>query len=143
AAVLRQSLGDLVPLAEARGIDLGLLASEPAEVRADARDLRSVFDNLLENALRYTPAGGRVDVSLKHVDGSLQVEVLDTGPGIPPELLERVFDRFYRVLGNGTQGSGLGLAIAQSAAGRAGMRIELMNRSDCRGLAARVRFTAA
>ena len=138
--VLRQSIGDLVPLAEARRIDLGLTAAEPAEVRADARDLRSVFDNLLENALRYTPAGGRVDVSLQQVAGGPQVEVLDTGPGIPPELLERVFDRFYRVLGTGTQGSGLGLAIARGAAGRAGVRIELTNRSDRSGLAARVRF---
>lgn len=140
AAVLRQAIGDLVPLAEARGIDLGLISAEAAEIRADARDLRSVFDNLLENALRYTPAGGRVDVSLKQVDGAPQVEVLDTGPGIPPESLERVFDRFYRVLGTGTQGSGLGLAIARSAAGRAGLRIELVNRGDRSGLAARVRF---
>lgn len=140
AAVLRQAIGDLVPLAEARGIDLGLISAEAAEVHADARDLRSVFDNLLENALRYTPAGGRVDVSLKQADGAPQVEILDTGPGIPPELLERVFDRFYRVLGTGTQGSGLGLAIARGAAGRAGLRIELVNRSDRNGLAARVRF---
>ncbi len=140
AAVLRQAIGDLAPLAAARGIDLGLTAAEPAEVPADARDLRSVFDNLLENALRYTPAGGRVDVSLKQVDGTPQVEFLDTGPGIPPELLERVFDRFYRVLGTGTQGSGLGLAIARSAAGRAGLSIELVNRNDRSGLAARVAF---
>ena len=140
AEVLRQTITDLVPLAAARSVDLGLTAAEPVEVRADARDLRSVFDNLLENALRYTPAGGRVDVSLKQVDGGPLVEFLDTGPGIPPELLERVFDRFYRVLGTGTQGSGLGLAIAKSAAGRAGMRIELLNRGDRSGLAARVAF---
>ena len=138
--VLRQSIGDFVPLAEARRIDLGLTTVEPGTVRADARDLRSVFDNLLENALRYTPAGGRVDVSLKQADGAPQVEVLDTGPGIPPELLERVFDRFYRVLGTGTQGSGLGLAIARGAADRAGLHIELVNRSDRSGLVARVRF---
>ena len=143
AEVLRQSINDLVSLAEARGIDLGLTASELAVVDADVCDLRSVFDNLLDNALRYTPAGGRVDVSLQQVDGSLQVEILDTGPGIPPELLERVFDRFYRVLGTGTQGSGLGLAIARGAAGRAGLCIELSNRSDRSGLAARVRFTGA
>ncbi|HEV2212660.1 MAG TPA: ATP-binding protein, partial [Gammaproteobacteria bacterium] len=143
AEVLRQSISDLVPLAEARGIDLGLTASQPAEVQADIRDLRSVFDNLLDNALRYTPAGGRVDVSLQRVNGGLQVEFLDTGPGIPPELLERVFDRFYRVLGTGTQGSGLGLAIARGAAGRAGVRIELANRGDRSGLSARVRIGAA
>ena len=142
-ALLSQSISELVPLAEARGIDLGLTAAEPAAARADARDLRSVFDNLLENALRYTPAGGRVDVSLKQVDGALVVEFLDTGPGIPPELLERVFDRFYRVLGTGAQGSGLGLAIARGAAVRAGMRIELANRGDRSGLVARVRFAGS
>lgn len=142
-AVLRQSLSDFGLLAATRSIELRLLTSEPTQVRADTRDLRSVFDNLLENALRYTPAGGRVDVSLKYVDGSPQVEVLDTGPGIPHELLERVFDRFYRVLGSGVQGSGLGLAIARCAAGRAGMRIELSNRSDRSGLCARVRLAVA
>ena len=138
---LKESLHDLVPLAQARSIDLGLTAAEPAVVQADARDLRSVFDNLLDNALRYTPAGGRVDVSLQRIDGALLVEFSDTGPGIPPELLERVFDRFYRVLGNGAQGSGLGLAIARNAAGRGGMHIELLNRGDRSGLLARVRFT--
>ena len=66
-------------------------------------------------------------------DGDLLVEFTDTGPGIPPELLERVFERFYRVLGTGTQGSGLGLAIARIAAGRGGMHIELLNRGDRSG----------
>lgn len=140
AQVLRQSMTELVPLAEARDIDLGLVALEPCEVHADARDLRTVFDNLLDNALHYTPPGGRVDVSLKQVEGRPQVEFLDTGPGIPPELLERVFDRFYRVLGTGVEGSGLGLAIARGAASRAGWLIELSNRGDHCGLAARVRF---
>lgn len=138
--VLKDSVSALLPLAEARGIDLGFTAAEPAEARADAGELRSVFDNLLDNALRYTPAGGRVDVSLRQMDGMLSVEFTDTGPGIPPELLERVFDRFYRVLGTGTQGSGLGLAIARAAAGRSDMRIELLNRGDRSGLVARVRF---
>jgi two-component system OmpR family sensor kinase len=138
---LKESVSGLITLAEARKIDLGFTASEPAEVRADAGSLRSVFDNLLDNALRYTPAGGRVDVSLRRVHGTVFVEFLDTGPGIPPELLERVFDRFYRVLGNGAQGSGLGLAIARTAAGHGDMRIELLNRGDRSGLLARVRFS--
>lgn len=141
--VLKGSMGDLLPVAEARKIDLGLTTAEPAEARADAGGLRSVFDNLMDNALRYTPAGGRVDVSLRRMDGALVVEFTDTGPGIPPELLERVFDRFYRVLGTNTQGSGLGLAIAHSAATRSGIRIELLNRGDRSGLVARVHFPHA
>ncbi|MFI4921346.1 MAG: sensor histidine kinase, partial [Gammaproteobacteria bacterium] len=108
------------------------------EIGGDAGELRSVFDNLLDNAVRYTPAGGRVDVSLQRTAEGLCAEFTDTGPGIPPELLERVFERFYRVLGTGTQGSGLGLAIARTAAGRGGMRIELLNRNDRSGLVARV-----
>ncbi len=139
--VLKESVSDLLPLAETRRIDLGLTAVEPARMHADAGELRSVFDNLLDNALRYTPAGGRVDVSLHRVDGDVLVEFTDSGPGIPPELLDRVFERFYRVLGSGTQGSGLGLAIARTAAGRSGMHIELLNRGSQTGLVARVRFT--
>ena len=136
--VLKDSLSALLPLAEARGIDLGFTVTEHAEIGGDAGELRSVFDNLLDNAVRYTPAGGRVDVSLQRTAEGLCAEFTDTGPGIPPELLERVFERFYRVLGTGTQGSGLGLAIARTAAGRGGMRIELLNRGDRSGLVARV-----
>ena len=138
--VLKQSLESFVPLAAARRIDLGLVATESAQIRVDVHDLRSVLDNLLDNALHYTPAGGRVDVSLQWVDEILRLEVLDSGPGIPPELLDRVFDRFYRVPGNGAEGSGLGLAIARHAAERAGLRIELCNRAGGSGLAARVWF---
>jgi signal transduction histidine kinase len=141
--ILKQSINDLIPLAERRNIDLGLKDSGLAQVYADANDLRGVFDNLLDNALRYTPTGGSVDVSLRRSEDGVIVEFLDTGPGIPPALLERVFDRFYRVLGTGTQGSGLGLAIARSAAGRGGFQIELLNRADRAGLVARVRFPRA
>lgn len=136
--ILKQSIRDLVPLAEHRNVDLGLKSAKEAKVLADANDLRSVFDNLLDNALRYTPQGGSVDVTLRRVDQTAIVEFADTGPGIPPALLERVFDRFFRVLGTGTEGSGLGLAIAMSAAGRSGLNIELMNRLDQTGLVARV-----
>jgi two-component system, OmpR family, sensor kinase len=100
--------------------------------------LRSVLDNLIENALRYTPEGGVVDVRLVAEGGKPAVEVIDTGPGIPPDMLGRVFDRFFRVPGSQARGSGLGLAIAQSAAQRCGLRIELRNRSDRSGLVARV-----
>ena len=140
---LKQSIGSLIPLAESRGIDLGFEAAERAEVRVDAHDLRSVFDNLLDNALRYTPAGGSVDVTLQRSGRGAVVELVDTGPGIPPALLDRVFDRFYRVLGTGTQGSGLGLAIARTAAERNGLHLELSNRSDRTGLVARVSFPRA
>ncbi|WP_333677754.1 ATP-binding protein [Dyella sp.] len=135
--VLKDSITDLLPLADQRRIDIGCRISEVVRLRADVNDLRSVFDNLLDNALRYTPAGGAVDITLMRQGDGFVVDFLDTGPGIPPALLERAFDRFYRVLGQSAPGSGLGLAIARSAALRSGMRIELQNRSDRSGLLAR------
>ncbi|QJW83641.1 sensor histidine kinase [Ramlibacter terrae] len=93
--------------------------------------------------MRYTPEGGVVDVRVLEDRGRLALEVVDTGPGIPPELLPRVFDRFFRVPGNGSGGSGLGLAIAQAAARRCGLAITLRNREDRSGLIARVEAVAA
>ncbi len=97
-----------------------------------------MLDNLIENALRYTPEGGVVDVRLVNDGKHAAVEVVDTGPGIPPDLLGRVFDRFFRVPGGAARGSGLGLSIAEAAAQRCGLRISLRNRDDRSGLVARV-----
>jgi signal transduction histidine kinase len=139
---LRDSMNTLIGLADQRNIDLGFVASEqatgPITLNCAAGDLRSLLDNLIENALRYTPEGGVVDVRLLQEQGHIAVEVVDTGPGIPQELLPRVFDRFFRVPGNGTNGSGLGLAIAQAAAQRAGLLLTLRNRQDRSGLIARI-----
>jgi len=77
------------------------------------------------------------------VDGHPVVDVLDDGPGIPPEQMERVFDRFFRVTGAPAGGSGLGLAIARTAALRNGLRIALANRTDGAGLMARVYLPAS
>jgi len=140
-AQLRESISTLIALADQRNIDLGLAEdahTAPLTLRCAPSDLRSLLDNLIENALRYTPEGGVVDVRVLQEQGRLALEVVDTGPGIPPELLPRVFDRFFRVPGNGSGGSGLGLAIAQAAARRCGLAITLRNREDRSGLIARV-----
>jgi len=140
-AQVRESIGSLIALADQRGIDLGVAGDTtptPTSLRCAPGDLRSVIDNLIENALRYTPEGGVVDVRVSSDGGKAAIEVIDTGPGIPPEMLDRVFDRFFRVPGSQARGSGLGLAIAQSAAQRCGLRIQLRNRSDRSGLVARV-----
>lgn len=142
---LRESINTLIALADQRNIDLGMVGdapNAPVTLRCSAGDLRSVLDNLIENALRYTPEGGVVDVRLLQQQGQLALEVVDTGPGIPPELLPRVFDRFFRVPGNGHTGSGLGLAIAQAAAQRCGLSVTLRNREDRSGLVARVEAIA-
>lgn len=142
-AQLHESISALIALADQRHIDLGLVAqSAPAAslaIKCVVGDLRTVVDNLIENALRHTPEGGVVDVRLFSHAGQPVLEVIDTGPGIPPDQLERVFDRFYRVPGAASgSGSGLGLSIAQSAAQRCGLRISLRNREDRSGLIARL-----
>lgn len=139
---VHESINELITLADRRNIDLGCVV-EPGTptslaLRCQSADLRSVLDNLIENALRYTPEGGVVDVRLAHEGGRAVLEVIDTGPGIPADQLGRVFDRFFRVPGNDARGSGLGLSIAQSAAQRCGLRIALRNRRDRSGLIARV-----
>ncbi|MDB5941581.1 MAG: putative histidine kinase, classic [Ramlibacter sp.] len=141
-AQLRESINTLIGLADQRDIDLGLVESAgtkpAAALRCAPGDLRSVLDNLIENALRYTPEGGVVDVRVLDEGGRVAVEVVDNGPGIPEDMLARVFDRFFRVPGTGGRGSGLGLSIAQSAAQRCGLRIALRNRGDRSGLVARI-----
>ncbi|KLN53412.1 sensor histidine kinase [Variovorax paradoxus] len=128
--LLRESVSQLMVLADARRVDIGFEGSIAPMVQAPAAELRSVFDNLIDNALRYAPEGGVVDVRLHQVDGHAVVDVLDNGPGIPVSSIGRVFDRFFRVPGAPAGGSGLGLAIARTAAERHGLRIELRNRDE-------------
>lgn len=123
--VIRQVLEDLVPLAEEKNIDLGVIGDVDAQVQAREVDLTVLVKNLVDNAIRYTPAGGRVDIAVKRRHGLVTLQVDDTGPGIPLEERERVFDSFYRVLGNGEMGSGLGLAITRTVAASMGATIDL------------------
>lgn len=139
AELLRSAVRDLVPFAESRAVDLGLGEVDSATARLDRTQMRLVLDNLLDNAVRYSPPGGRIDVMLHRVPGAAVLEVTDSGPGIPVEELETVFARFYRGAGADGPGSGLGLAIARAAADRCSASIELLNRPDGTGLTARVR----
>jgi len=142
-ALLRESVGQLMPLADQRRIEVGFSGACAVHVDAVASDLRSVFDNLLDNALRYTPEGGSVEVRLHPLASGPVVDIVDTGPGIAPALRERVFDRFFRVPGAAADGSGLGLAITRAAALRHGLRVELRTRDDGGdGLVARVHLLA-
>jgi two-component system sensor histidine kinase TctE len=115
--LVRESVRDWVPLAIERQIDLGIDVPEgPTWISGAPLMLREMLGNLIDNALRYTPAGGAVTVRLQHADGEVVLEVEDTGPGIPEPERTRVFDRFYRVLGTNAEGSGLGLAIVREIA---------------------------
>ena len=123
--VFRQVLEDLMPLAAAKNIDLGVIGEEDANVAAQEVDLKTLVKNLVGNAIRYTPDGGQIDLSVRTSESSVILQVDDTGPGIPAEERDRVFDPFYRVLGNDDMGSGLGLSIVQTIANRFGAKVGL------------------
>lgn len=123
--VYRRVLEDLMPLAEAKGIDIGVISDWDAQVLANEMDLVTLVKNLVDNAIRYTPAGGHVDLSVSTTDGATTLVVEDNGPGIPEAEKERVFDPFYRVLGSNEVGSGLGLSIVQAISARIGAKVSL------------------
>jgi two-component system, OmpR family, sensor kinase len=143
--LVRRTVAEFVPLAEAAGIDLGIESAEAVRVSGDADALRRLLGNLLDNAVRYTPAGGRVDVCVAREAGAparAVVTVTDTGPGIPPGERERVFDRFHRVPGTTGTGSGLGLALVQSIAARHDGEVVLEDGPGGSGLRAALRLPA-
>jgi two-component system OmpR family sensor kinase len=142
--VVREIVTDLVPLADSKQIDLGVVGAERATVQGDADALRALVRNIVDNAIRYSPQGGRVDVAvrLESIAGGpcMVLEVCDSGPGIPASERERVFDRFYRVPGTTSPGSGIGLAIVKAIAEQHGARIELGPGPSGQGLRVRVIF---
>jgi two-component system OmpR family sensor kinase len=138
----RATVADFLPLVDARGIDLGIRAADPAVIVGEQDSLRILLANLIDNAVRYTPAGGRVDVSVIEDAAAVRLEVSDNGPGIPFKERARVFDRFYRVLGNTAPGSGLGLAIVKRIADRHGATIRLEDGEAGLGLKVAIHFPA-
>lgn len=144
AALARQAIVARAGLAGDKHIDLGLTRAAEVAVPGDEASLAMLVGNLLDNALRYTPAGGRIDVAIDRNETAAILSVVDTGPGIPAAERERVFERFYRVPGSGTAagtvGSGLGLSIVRRIAQAHGATVELDEGPEQRGLAVRVRF---
>ncbi|QYD68129.1 HAMP domain-containing histidine kinase [Paraburkholderia edwinii] len=123
-------VADLLPVADSRSIDLGVKRFEAAHVKAHAGELRMAVRNLVENALRYTPASGSVDIDVFEDQAGAIVRVTDTGPGIPEDALGRVFDRFFRLNAETVEGSGLGLSIVKSVVAKHGGSVSLENRHD-------------
>jgi two-component system OmpR family sensor kinase len=138
--VARKVVGDFAQQAAEKGIDLGLAREETISVPGDPDSLRILLENLVDNAVRYTPPPGRVDVSVRRKGEDVLLEVMDTGPGIPPEARERVFDRFYRRRGTNVSGSGLGLALVRGIAERHQARVSLEDGEEGKGLKVTVRF---
>jgi len=141
AASSRVDLSDLTQnavdqmrlLTEEKQIELRFKGREPVYVVADPVRLRQVVVNLVDNAIKYTPAGGSVSVSSVSIDGKAILEVADTGIGIPQEALPHVFERFYRVDGARSRqlgGTGLGLAIVKSICTAFGGTVSVQSVAD-------------
>ncbi len=124
-AVYRRVLEDLLPLAERKQLDIGVEGVEDVQVMINEMDLFTLVKNLTDNAIRYTPEGGKIDLCVDLIQGNARLQIKDTGPGIALEEQARIFDPFYRSLGSGETGSGLGLSIVKAIAERIGARVEL------------------
>jgi two-component system OmpR family sensor kinase len=116
--VFRQVLEDLMPLADRKQIDIGVTGEGDVVVAASEADLGTVLRNLVDNAIRYTPASGRIDLSVRTAGDKAVLLISDTGPGIAPLERAHVFEAFYRTPGTGEAGSGLGLSIVKAIADR-------------------------
>ena len=114
ASLAREVVGSSAARAESLGIDLGAEAPDAVSVTCAPDEIRSLVENLVDNALRYAPPNSQVTVSVRQDGADAEITVVDSGPGVPAEERERVFERFHRAAGDSTPGSGLGLAIAKS-----------------------------
>ena len=148
AALLQRTVADVLPQALHKQIDLGLadtsaqLPECPVTGQADA--LQTLLRNLLDNAIKYSPAGSQVDVSLAQDGSHCVLSVEDSGPGIPPADQARVFDRFYRAnTATAEVGSGVGLAIVKVIAERHGASVTLGTSARLGGLRVDVRLARA
>ncbi|KQP14026.1 sensor histidine kinase [Pseudorhodoferax sp. Leaf267] len=139
--IARGATFDLLPNALDKGVELGFEDSGATPVQGQALLLRELVSNLTDNAIRYTPRGGAITVSVGQApDGQALLQVQDNGPGIAPEHRAKVFDRFYRVNGALSDGCGLGLAIVRQICERHGALAELQTAASGQGLCVVVRF---
>jgi two-component system, OmpR family, sensor kinase len=143
AELVGQAVADHALVAEAKRVDLGATqVARGATVLGDPAALRTLLANLVDNAIRHAPEGGRVDVAAGVAEGRPHLEVADDGPGIPEAERGRVFDRFYRRGGASASGAGLGLAIVKAIADRHGATVSL-RATPGGGLTVRVEFPPA
>ena len=140
SALIRDLLCQHAVLANDRQIDLGITDADPGiAIMGNPQDIGIMLANLLSNALRYTPPGGKIDLATGRDHASCWFMVCDNGPGIPEEERTRVFNRFYRIPGATGNGTGLGLAIVRAIAERHRASIELTT-APAGGLCVQVRF---
>ncbi len=142
--LVRERIALASGLAVKRRIELELIAPEQIELWLNRESLCSLVDNLVDNAIKYSPQGGHVSVALRELPEAVVLSVSDQGPGIPPSLRERVFERFVRLAGDqACHGSGLGLTIVERAAAQHGATVRLLDGPDRCGLTVEVSFPSA
>lgn len=124
-AQFRRVLQELMPLALNKQQDIGVTVENDLRIRADDTEIYTLIKTFTDNAIRYTPAGGRIDIGFSETSTTLAIWVEDDGPGIPATERSRVTDAFYRILGTEQQGTGLGLSIADAIAKRYGGKLIL------------------
>nr|WP_246312156.1 ATP-binding protein [Aquabacterium terrae] len=141
--LLRDRIVLAADLAQRRGIEIELLAPADCLLPLHRETMGSLIDNLLDNAVKYSPSGSRVVVELRADDDAVRIAVTDQGPGIPAALRTKVFERFYRPPDQDVPGSGLGLTIVQRAAAQHAAEVTLDDGFDGRGLRVEVRLARA
>ena len=140
ADLARRAVADMALAAQGKGIDLGVPRADEVAVAGQPDALMIMMRNLVDNAIKYTPPGGTVDVVVVKGGQGVSLSVEDSGPGIPADERERVFDRFYRIAGSEASGSGLGLAIIKAIAERHGAALVLGESERLGGLKVEVHF---
>ena len=135
------AIKDVAKMAHAKQIELSLEGEPTCLVLGDTMQLALLLRNLLDNAIRYSPVAGRVSVTL-HQGPGVELQVRDTGPGIPANEREQVLQRFYRISGSGEEGSGLGLSIVQRIATLHGAQLRLADNEQGQGLLVCVNWPA-
>jgi two-component system, OmpR family, sensor kinase len=142
---VKDLVADLLPDAARKGIDLGFELIEPIATRGEPVMIATMIRNLLDNAVRFTPRGGRVDIGVYREGSEALVQIEDTGPGIPNGDIDRIFEPFFRGSQPVEDGTGLGLSIVKRITDRLGGKVALENISGagCTGLRATVRVPLA
>jgi two-component system sensor histidine kinase QseC len=144
AKIAQAAVAEAAPSAVARSVDIGLDARRPAHIDGNAELISVLIRNLIDNAVRYSPAGSRVQVGIDaNPPGAVQLRVADDGPGVPGETLARLGERFFREAGSGASGSGLGLSIVRRIAALHDARLAFAAGPLGRGLEVTVLFRAA
>ena len=140
-ALIRDMHEDYARIAGARSIDFRVNTKDQVIVSGDLTSLTALIRNILDNAMRYTPAGGVVTLQISNQHSTPQIRITDSGPGIPADIREKVFSRFFRAdHAPDDTGTGLGLAIAKRAAERLGASLQLEDGPGGAGLTVLISF---